>query len=88
MEWKLAQRGFNILPINKWKNSGPYDVITALNILDRHHDPIELLADLHNLATESNSLVILSLVLPFKPYTEFNPNGSNIPSNIIFSVIN
>lgn len=84
MEWRLAQRGFNILPINKWKNTGPYDVITALNILDRHFNPIELLADLHILATESNSLIILSLVLPFKPYTEFNPNGSNMPSKKFF----
>lgn len=84
MEWRLAQRGFNILPIDKWKNTGPYDLITALNILDRHFHPMELLADLHNLATESNSLILLSMVLPYKPYAEFNSNGSNIPSNILY----
>lgn len=81
MEWRLARRGYSVLPLNKWKNSGPYNLISALNLLDRHYNPIELLFDLHHLATESNCLVLISLVLPFKPYVEFNPATSdNNPS--------
>ncbi|KAI1730961.1 DREV methyltransferase domain-containing protein [Ditylenchus destructor] len=74
MEWRLAQKGFTVLAIDKWKNGGPYNLITALNLLDRHFNPTELLADLHEVASESNCLVMLSIVLPVRPYVEFNPN--------------
>lgn len=77
MEWRLAQRGFSVLALDNWKNSGVYNLISALNLLDRHYNPVELLADLHQLAMESNCLVLISLVLPFRPYVEFNPMHSN-----------
>lgn len=75
MEWRLAQHGFTVLELNKWKHSGPYHLVSALNLLDRHHNPVQLLADLHLLATESNCLALLGLVLPYRPYVEFNPES-------------
>uniref|UniRef100_A0A183BYX1 Chromo domain-containing protein n=1 Tax=Globodera pallida TaxID=36090 RepID=A0A183BYX1_GLOPA len=37
MEWRLARRGFTVLPMDKWERSGPYELISALNLLDRHN---------------------------------------------------
>ena len=74
MEWRLSQRGFHLIPMEKWRSSGPYNLISALNLLDRHHDPNQLLDDLHFLATESNCPVLLSIVLPINQFVEFNPS--------------
>uniref|UniRef100_A0A915D2H9 Methyltransferase-like protein 9 n=1 Tax=Ditylenchus dipsaci TaxID=166011 RepID=A0A915D2H9_9BILA len=59
MQWRLAQRGFTVLPIDRWSNSG-------------HFHPQQLLAELHQVASESNCLVLISLVLPYSPFVEFS----------------
>jgi hypothetical protein len=78
MQWRLSQQGFKLLDIEKWKSTGPYDLISVLNLLDRHYNPFQLLEELHELASQSDCLVLLAIVLPISQYVEFNPkNASN-----------
>jgi hypothetical protein len=81
MEWRLAQRGFQVLPVDKWVNTGRYDLISALNLLDRHYDPMGLFDQLHQLASESNCMVLLSLVLPMRPFVEFPQQIGGAPES-------
>lgn len=72
MEWRLSQHGFKVVPLDKFTNTGPYNLISALNLLDRHYDPDKLLSNLHQMALESNCPVLLSVVLPLQQFVEFN----------------
>uniref|UniRef100_A0A1I7WPJ0 Methyltransferase-like protein 9 n=1 Tax=Heterorhabditis bacteriophora TaxID=37862 RepID=A0A1I7WPJ0_HETBA len=75
MQWRLRQEGFNIVDVERWSSeSRRYDLISALNLLDRHYNPQKLLADLHHAALYSNCLVLIGIVLPFKQYVEFHPS--------------
>ncbi|KAL3077293.1 hypothetical protein niasHS_013282 [Heterodera schachtii] len=72
MEWRLARRGFTVLPMDKWQRSGPYSLITALNLLDRHHH---------------NCPILLSVVLPIRQFVEFDDKivsaGRKLPASDI-----
>lgn len=72
MEWRLTQHHFKTLSVDKWAQSGPYDLICALNLLDRHYAPSQLLQNLHSLALANDCFVLLSVVLPINFYVEFN----------------
>uniref|UniRef100_A0A914ZNV8 DREV methyltransferase n=1 Tax=Parascaris univalens TaxID=6257 RepID=A0A914ZNV8_PARUN len=75
MEWRLAQRGFRVLPLDKWTNiSGPLHLVSVLNLLDRHFDPVALLHDLYRLTSRKNALLLIAVVLPIRQYVEFHPN--------------
>uniref|UniRef100_A0A915PPK1 DREV methyltransferase n=1 Tax=Setaria digitata TaxID=48799 RepID=A0A915PPK1_9BILA len=73
MEWRLKQYGFTIVPMDTWHQSGTYHLVSALNLLDRHHSPTLLLDQLHSLTLRSNSLLLLAVVLPLHQYVEFHP---------------
>uniref|UniRef100_F1L8Y9 Methyltransferase-like protein 9 n=1 Tax=Ascaris suum TaxID=6253 RepID=F1L8Y9_ASCSU len=74
MEWRLAQRGFRVLPLDKWTNiSGPLHLVSVLNLLDRHFDPVALLGDLYRLTSRTNALLLIAVVLPIRQYVEFHP---------------
>lgn len=45
MAWRLQQKGFLVLPVDDWKTRGPFNLVSALNLLDRHYDPLQLLSD-------------------------------------------
>uniref|UniRef100_A0A914D2D8 DREV methyltransferase n=1 Tax=Acrobeloides nanus TaxID=290746 RepID=A0A914D2D8_9BILA len=78
MQWRLKQHGFKILDIEKWKETGPYELISVLNLLDRHYNPQKLLKELFELSSRSNCMVLLAIVLPVSQYVEFNlKNTSN-----------
>ncbi|KAH7719591.1 DREV methyltransferase [Aphelenchoides avenae] len=73
MDWRLRQRGFTTLAVDKWvSHNRRFHLISALNLLDRHFSPKQLLAELHQTASQSNCLVLLAIVLPVKQYVEFN----------------
>lgn len=51
-----------------------YDAISCLNLLDRCDKPFSLLKQIKN-ALKLNGMLIVALVLPFKPYVEYNPGN-------------
>lgn len=58
-----------------------YDVISCLNLLDRCDKPITILRKIkHSLI--QNGLLVVALVLPFKPYVEYNKG--NRPDELLF----
>ena len=83
MRWRLEEKGFQLLDIDKWQNK-QYDVITALNLLDRIDQPLDLLTDLKN-SMHADSILLLALVLPYQPCYErgasFGPPAQRLPLN-------
>jgi len=47
------------------------DLITCFNVLDRCSKPISLTRELHSLC-HADTIVIVSFVIPFKPWVEYN----------------
>lgn len=62
-----------------------YDAIACLNLLDRCDTPISLLRQI-KAALKPNGLLIVALVLPFKPFVEYNKD--NKPTEELFSLKN
>lgn len=75
MEYRLRQKDFHVLPKEDWKSKGPFQLISALNLLDRFFDPDMLLADIHEVALRDGAQVLLGVVLPLSQYVEFHPAG-------------
>lgn len=88
MEWRLSQKGFHVLPKDDWKSRGPFNVISALNLLDRFYNPSKLLADIHEVALRDDSLVLMAVVLPLNQYIEFQAEGGqgNRPSKFFLFI--
>lgn len=69
--------------MNEWdkirENSGErsflkFDAISCLNLLDRCDKPLSLIKQMKD-ALKPNGLLIVALVLPYKPYVEYNPDN-------------
>jgi 2-polyprenyl-3-methyl-5-hydroxy-6-metoxy-1,4-benzoquinol methylase len=79
MQWRLSMSGYTVLDTDHWGDS-KFDVITCLNVLDRCEKPLTLLKQIRDHLNPKIGRLILSLVLPFKPYFEYNhhhrPNES------------
>ncbi|CAD5228845.1 unnamed protein product [Bursaphelenchus okinawaensis] len=75
MEYRLRQKGFEVLPKDDWTSKGPFNLISALNLLDRFFDPAKLLRDLFYVAKRDKCMVLMAIVLPIKQYVEFHPDG-------------
>lgn len=82
MRWTLAKRKFTVLDVEKWYESGPFDVILCLNLLDRCDRPNSLLKRLRTSLTPGGRLVV-ALVLPFSPYVEVGVRGDHKPSEYL-----
>jgi SAM-dependent methyltransferase len=90
MQWRLGQKGFKVLGIEEWDQYKPtghneilkYDAISVLNLLDRCDKPLTLLKQI-KMALKPNGLLIIALVLPFKPYVEYN--NDNKPLEDLFN---
>ena len=78
MIWRLEQKGFRVLPKDAWQQRGPFNLISALNLLDRFYDPFKLLADIHAVALRDDALVLIAIVLPLTQYVEFHPDGQRV----------
>lgn len=59
---------FRIFDINEWQRF-KYDTIACLNLLDRCDNPLSLLKEIKN-SLNPNGVVIIAIVLPYKPYVE------------------
>jgi predicted rRNA methylase YqxC with S4 and FtsJ domains len=79
MQWRLSSYGYTVLDTNEWGDL-KFDVITCLNVLDRCEKPLSLLKNIREHLNSNHGRAIISLVLPFKPYFEYNndhhPNES------------
>ncbi|KHJ94827.1 DREV methyltransferase [Oesophagostomum dentatum] len=77
MQWRLRQQNFLEEDPEKWSTSSrQYNLISALNLLDRHYNPRKLLLELHDTALRSNCYVLMAVVLPVHQYVEFRPSSA------------
>lgn len=83
MRWALQKRKYIVLDVEKWHESnGPFDVILALNLLDRCDKPNTLLRQLKSSLAPGGRLII-ALVLPFSGYVEVGGRGDHKPSEYL-----
>ena len=79
MQWRLSASGYTVLDTDQWGDH-KFDVITCLNVLDRCEKPLSLLKNIREHLNPEQGRVLIGLVLPFKPYFEYNndhhPNES------------
>ncbi|XP_018007769.1 protein-L-histidine N-pros-methyltransferase [Hyalella azteca] len=73
MRARLRARGYRVLDAHDWpgNDDGTYDVVTVLNVVDRHPAPRTLLRDVGEKLAPGGRLV-LAAVLPFSPYVEYD----------------
>ncbi|VDO93417.1 unnamed protein product [Soboliphyme baturini] len=80
MRLRLAEKGFRLIGIDEWLlDVYHFDVISCLNLLDRHPRPLLLLESIRSKALQDNSTVLLSAVLPWEQYVEFSETQSHVP---------
>ena len=60
----------SVLNIDEWHNH-QYDVISALNLIDRCDKPMTLLRQIHQALKPGTGRLLLAVVIPYKPYVEF-----------------
>lgn len=83
MQWRLRNEGFHLEDAEGWSStSRQYNLISVLNLLDRHYNPRKLLANLHSLALRSNCLVLMAVVLPMHQYVEFHPSRKSTQADV------
>jgi len=70
MHWRLQEKGFEMLEIEKWSQKKDYSLITVLNLMDRIDQPIKLLHELHSAVKLGEGLILLAIVLPYNPCYE------------------
>ncbi|XP_063925679.1 protein-L-histidine N-pros-methyltransferase isoform X2 [Zophobas morio] len=70
----LQNRGYKLLEIDTWQRSGPFDVISCLNLIDRCDTPNQLLKQMKT-SLKPDGLVLLAVVLPFSAYVEAGSRG-------------
>ncbi|CAF0857850.1 unnamed protein product, partial [Brachionus calyciflorus] len=104
MRWRLRQKGFKVVDVNEWDKipldtsmgSDPdseanqnvkFDAISVLNLLDRCDKPLTILQNIKN-SLVKNGLLIVAIVLPFKPFVEYNNDNQQKESLFNFTVIN
>merc|ERR1719220_3451891 len=74
MQKLCTARGFKVLELDEWaKEANKYDVISALNLFDRCDRPITIIKDIHY-SLKPSGLLVVALVLPFRPYVESVPS--------------
>ena len=72
MQKLLKSQNIHVLPIDTWMNQ-TYDFIACLNLLDRCDKPLDLINDMKN-SLNHKGLLLVALVLPFKPFVEAKEN--------------
>ena len=70
MQKLLNAKNISVLPIENWSQQNhKYDFISCLNLLDRCDKPKDIIEEIKN-ALKPNGIVLVALVLPFKPFVE------------------
>jgi len=71
MQTLLKSKDIKVLPVESWMESGPFDLISCMNLLDRADTPVTILQHAKN-SLKPTGLLVVALVLPYKPYVESN----------------
>jgi len=74
----LQSKGYTVFGIDDWAHQ-KYDVIAALNLLDRCDKPMSLLRDIRSSLKTDGRLIVAS-VIPFSPFVEENKDTNNQPT--------
>jgi len=69
MQKLLSAKNITVLPIEEWGSKHKYDFISCLNLLDRCDNPRDIIEEMKN-SLNSNGIILVALVLPFKPFVE------------------
>jgi len=81
MQRRLRDREIKVLAIDDWwhvDDSSPrFQLISCLNLLDRHTKPLTLLGQLHKKAKTDNALVLIAAVLPWHQYVEYQVDDAS-----------
>ena len=76
---------FSVYNLDEWQ-SQQYDVICALNLIDRCDKPMSLLREIRQALKPDTGRLLLAVVVPYKPYVEFG-KIFNFWSMFIYSYI-
>ncbi|BFZ19469.1 hypothetical protein BsWGS_22509 [Bradybaena similaris] len=80
---RLRSQGFKVLGVSDWQTTGvKYDLVSCLNLLDRCDKPLTLLADIKASLKPGSGRLLVAVVIPFKPYVEFE-SKTHQPSEFI-----
>ena len=61
-----------ILGVDEWHHGDrQYDVISCMNLLDRCDKPMTLLRNIRQVLKSNTGILLLAVVVPYKPYVEF-----------------
>ena len=70
MRRSLQAKGFQVLEIDSWHFERQFDLIAALNLLDRCSEPLTLLSQIRSSLKAETGLALIAVVIPFRPYVE------------------
>ena len=77
MRKALEAKDIGVRDIESWHEGPKYDLVSCLNLLDRCAEPLSVLGQIKS-ALKPDGLVVVAIVLPFKPYVEFSDDHSPV----------
>ncbi len=77
----LSNKNISVLEVESWfqDDDRKFDLISCLNLLDRCDKPLEILGQIKSSLKPDSGLLLLAIVLPFRPYVEAN-SPTHLPS--------
>lgn len=77
MKRLLCKKNYKVLDVERWYDeSGSYDMISCLNLLDRCEKPASIISQMKT-KLKPNGRILLALVLPFSQYVETTSTSGN-----------
>ncbi|KFD46847.1 hypothetical protein M513_12293 [Trichuris suis] len=84
MRYRLKEKGVTVIGMDEWQADTLHvDLISCLNLLDRHPRPRTLLRQLRQKCISSNCHLLVSVVLPWEQYVEYNDSGSTLAEETV-----
>ncbi|CDW52912.1 methyltransferase protein 9 [Trichuris trichiura] len=84
MRYRLKEKGITVIGMDEWQvDTLHVDMISCLNLLDRHPRPRTLLRQLRQKCISSNCHLLVSVVLPWEQYVEYNDSGSTLAEETV-----
>ncbi|KAK6032214.1 DREV methyltransferase [Ostertagia ostertagi] len=91
MQWRLRNEGFHIEDVEGWSSSSRrYDMISALNLLDRMRSGTTIHGNYYEISTRllfgQTVMFLLAVVLPIHQYVEFHPSRKTTEADVRLAV--